>query len=169
MNILSPTPTPSPTSPPSRSDLTVLIGPTRPDKIELEKGLIRWAVSSHWLDDTHTAPAYAGQLPTTWKLGNRPNLAQMHAAAAKDISDGTVSARLLDEISSVKTLKTEAAAKTKIKQEDADGAWPNGEGEWRCARGLSIAQFRPATARPIAHRSSVINIQSRHCHISPIA
>src|ERR1035437_9414288 len=42
--------------------------------------------------------------------------------------------------------KAEAAAKTRIKQEDADGAWPNGE--WRCARGLSIAQFRPATARP---------------------
>ena len=110
MNILSPTPTPSPTSPPSRSDLTVLIGPTRPDKIELEKGLIRWAVSSHWLDDTHTAPAYAGELPTTWKLGNRPNLAQMHAAAAKDISDGIVSARLLDEIPKVKQQLTGSAS-----------------------------------------------------------
>ncbi len=33
-------------------DLTILVNATRPDKIELEKGLLRWAQVSHWLDDT---------------------------------------------------------------------------------------------------------------------
>ena len=33
--------------------MMLLIGPCRPDKIELEKGLGRWARSSYWLDDTN--------------------------------------------------------------------------------------------------------------------
>ncbi|MBM3883537.1 MAG: ATP-binding protein [Verrucomicrobia bacterium] len=91
-------------------DLSVLLGPTRPDKIELEKALTRWAVCSHWLDDAHTGPASTGQLPAAWKLGNRPNLAQMHAAASKEISDDVVKARLLDEIAKVKALTSGASA-----------------------------------------------------------
>ena len=90
-------------------DLTVLLGPTRPDKIELEKGLTRWAQASYWLDDTHAASAASGQLPTTWRLGNRPNLTQMHAAAAKQISDEIVRARLLEEIPKVKPLTAGAS------------------------------------------------------------
>ena len=36
-------------------DLMLLIGPCRADKIELEKGLGRWAWRSYWLDDTTSA------------------------------------------------------------------------------------------------------------------
>ena len=50
------------------------------------------------------------QLPGTWRLGNRPNLTQMHAVAAKNIPDDTVRARLLDDISKVKTLAANASA-----------------------------------------------------------
>jgi hypothetical protein len=89
-------------------DLTVLVGATRPDKIELEKGLLRWAQVSHWLDDTF-APE-GDELPGTWRLGNRPNLNQMHAVASKSISDDVVRARLLDEIGRAKKLTQGASA-----------------------------------------------------------
>jgi hypothetical protein len=84
-------------------DLAVLIAPGRPDRIELEKGLMRWSQTSFWLDDQF-APAGGQQLPGTWRLGNRPNLNQMHAVAAGRISDDVVRARLLDEIGKVKSL-----------------------------------------------------------------
>lgn len=90
-------------------DLAVLVGSVRPDKIELEKGLARWSQSSYWLDDHYTAVS-EGQLPGTWRLGNRPNLTQMHAVAAKNIPDDTVRARLLDDISKLKALTANASA-----------------------------------------------------------
>jgi len=90
-------------------DLAVLLGSVRPDKIELEKGLARWSQSSYWLDDLYTAVS-EGQLPGTWRLGNRPNLTQMHAVAAKNIPDDTVRARLLDDISKLKALTANASA-----------------------------------------------------------
>lgn len=89
-------------------DLTVLVGSTRPDKIELEKGLLSWSRVSHWLDDLY-APV-GDQLPGTWRLGNRPNLNQMHAVAMKSISDDVVRARLIGEIGRVKKLTSGASA-----------------------------------------------------------
>lgn len=90
-------------------DLVVLLGAVRTDKIELEKGLARWSQLSYWLDDLYTAVS-DGQLPGTWRLGNRPNLTQMHAVAAKNIPDDTVRARLLDDISKAKALTANASA-----------------------------------------------------------
>jgi hypothetical protein len=90
-------------------DLTVLIAPNRPDKIELEKGLMRWSQISFWLDDQYTA-ANENELPGTWRLGNRPNLTQMHAVAVSRVSDDVVRVRLLDEIGRAKTLSTGANA-----------------------------------------------------------
>jgi hypothetical protein len=90
-------------------DLVVLLGSARPDKIELEKGLARWAQTSYWLDDLYTG-VFDGQLPLTWRLGNRPNLTQMHAVAAKSITDDIVRARLLDEIGKTKALTANASA-----------------------------------------------------------
>ena len=90
-------------------DLVLLIGASRPDKIELEKGLVRWAQSSYWLDDTHL-PEKDDQLPGIWRLGNRPNLNQMQAAAAAQISDNVVKARLVEEIGKAKTLTSGTSA-----------------------------------------------------------
>jgi uncharacterized protein DUF499 len=90
-------------------DLVVLLGATRPDRIELEKGLMRWAQTSFWLDDQYTAVG-DDQLPNTWRLGNRPNLTQMHAVAAGRVSDDVVRVRLLDEIDKVKSLTAGASA-----------------------------------------------------------
>lgn len=89
-------------------DLTVLVGATRPDKIELEKGLLRWCQVSHWLDDLYASEG--DQLPGTWRLGNRPNLNQMHAVASRSISDEVVRARLIDEIGRAKKLTAGASA-----------------------------------------------------------
>jgi hypothetical protein len=90
-------------------ELMVLLGSTRPDKIELEKGLSRWAKTSHWLDDVYTA-VEEDKIPGTWRLGNRPNLVQMHAVAVKNMPDDIVRARLLDDISKVKSLTANASA-----------------------------------------------------------
>jgi hypothetical protein len=90
-------------------DLVGLLGATRPDKIELEKGLGRWAQTSYWLDDLYTG-VEEGQLPCTWRLGNRPNLTQMHAVAAKNIPEDTVRARLLDDITKTRALTANASA-----------------------------------------------------------
>lgn len=90
-------------------DLTVLAAATRPDRIEMEKGLRRWVQTSHWLDDRHTSTE-DGKMPDTWRLGNRPNLVQMHAVASKRVTDEVVRARLLDDIGKTKSLSAGAAA-----------------------------------------------------------
>lgn len=90
-------------------DLLVLLGATRTDRIELEKGLLRWARTSFWLDDQYTAMG-EDSLPGAWRLGNRPNLTQMHAVAAGRVSDDIVRSRLLDEIGKVKSLTAGASA-----------------------------------------------------------
>lgn len=111
-------------------DLVGLLGATRPDKIELEKGLARWAQTSYWLDDLYAAVP-EGQLPGTWRLGNRPNLTQMHAVAAKNISEDTIRSRLLDDIARTKALTANASAMgvhvhtlpTKPRDVEDDGAF----------------------------------------------
>ena len=90
-------------------DLTVLLGTSRPDRIELEKGLRRWVQASFWLDDRHTA-VDENTLPGTWRLGSRPNLNQMHSVAAGRVLDEIVRSRLLDEIAKVKSLSMGASA-----------------------------------------------------------
>jgi hypothetical protein len=90
-------------------DLKLLIGPCRPDKIELEKGLARWSRSSYWLDDRNI-PESDNTMPKEWRLGNRPNLTQMQQTAAEQISADIVRARLLEEIGKTKTLSTGASA-----------------------------------------------------------
>ncbi len=88
-------------------ELTTLLGASRPGRIELEKGLTSWAGLSHWLDDRYTE---AKDTPGRWKLGNRPNLNQMHAVAARNISEDIVEACLIDEISKNKHLTKGASA-----------------------------------------------------------
>ena len=84
-------------------ELTRLISPTRPDRINLEKGLRGWAEDSHWLDDQHTDTATDSTLPKEWRLGNRPNLKHMHDQAEKDIIVDVVKDRLEKEIGKLKT------------------------------------------------------------------
>jgi len=96
-------------------ELFILIGHTRPDKIELEKALLRWASLSWFLDDTLTqeiegALDQTSSLPKHWRLGSRPNLTQMHHDACRfRVSEEVVETRLIDEIGKLNSLTAGAA------------------------------------------------------------
>lgn len=90
-------------------DLMLLVGACRPDKIELEKGLNSWARRSHWLDDSDI-PDGDSKLPETWRLGNRPNLTQMHSTKAKGIHPDIIRARLREDVERVRSLTQGASA-----------------------------------------------------------
>ena len=93
----------------SLKDIKILLGASRPDSIELDKGLFQWAQRSFWLDDRYIS-VQDGKVPNTWRLGNRPNLIQMHSVAMQKISDDIVEARLFDEINRTKSLIQGASA-----------------------------------------------------------
>jgi hypothetical protein len=93
------------------SELMVLLGHTRPDKIELEKALLRWANTSWFLDDAALSEIDKGQLPKSWRLGSRPNLKQMHDEAVRTrISADIVESLLIDKVGSNKSLTAGASA-----------------------------------------------------------
>ena len=95
-------------------ELLRLVGSGAPDAIELEKGLRRWREISWFLDDADTGvedAAAAQSLPPSWRLGNRPNLRQMHdEACAQRVSAEAVEARLEEGIRSTKSLVEGASA-----------------------------------------------------------
>ncbi len=96
-------------------ELLALLGHTNPDRIELEKGLRRWAADSWFLDeaclsDVETGPDGQKLLPKSWRLGARPNLTQMHHAACARLPAELVEARLVEEIGKTKSLTAGAAA-----------------------------------------------------------
>lgn len=95
-------------------ELLLLIGPSRPDKITLEKALKRWAQLSWFLDETEVGTADEGSgsgLPKAWRLGFKPNLRQMHADAVENrVPDDLVEAKMLDEIQRAKQLTAGASA-----------------------------------------------------------
>lgn len=97
-------------------ELLRLIGAAKPDKIELEKALRRWTELSWFLDEEEVAigEADAGdatQLPKAWRLGNRPNLRQMHhAACTSRVPPELVDTKVIEMIEKQKTLTSDARA-----------------------------------------------------------
>jgi len=96
-------------------DLYLLLGPTRPDPINLNKALLEWSRTSWFLDETALeegrATAAAGgdaTFPRFWRLGSKPNLRQMHHDARDSIIGEVVEEQLLNEIGRVATLKRDA-------------------------------------------------------------
>ena len=95
------------------SDLLALLGATRPDRIELEKGLKRWTEVSWFLDEAEFASEadQPGALPKAWRLGNRPNLKQMHDDACRNrVTDEAVEAKLLADVQQTRSLTQGASA-----------------------------------------------------------
>jgi hypothetical protein len=93
----------------SLRDVTLLVSPSRPDKIQLEKALLRWADLSHFLDDQFTSeanpkPDGRREIPRSWRLGSKPNLKQMHSDACARIQPELVEAKLLKTIEGIKNL-----------------------------------------------------------------
>lgn len=97
-------------------EVLALVGATSPDKIELEKALHRWTELSWFLDEVEVGTAETSsegitQLPKAWRLGNRPNLRQMHDDACTNrVPAAQVEAQLLDRIGRVESLVTGASA-----------------------------------------------------------
>ena len=91
-------------------ELVGLVGATRPDRIALEQALRRWTEVSWFLDENEFgsdtgADGGPAPLPKAWRLGNRPNLKQMHHdACANRVSAEAVELRLLDDIRATKSL-----------------------------------------------------------------
>ena len=91
-------------------ELFTLTGASRPDRIELEKGLRRWTELSWFLDEAEFVADAADNgrpqtLPKAWRLGNRPNLKQMHHdACANRVTEGLVEQRLLADVQHTKSL-----------------------------------------------------------------
>ena len=97
----------------SMPELVRMVGTTGPDLIELEKGLARWRDISWFLDDADAEhdDLASGALPKSWRLGNRPNLKQMHdESCAQRVTDQMVEERLRDEISKTRALTDGARA-----------------------------------------------------------
>ena len=97
-------------------ELAVLVGATNPDKIELEKALHRWTELSWFLDEVEVSavevsPDGTKQLPSAWRLGNRPNLRQMHDdACANRVQPALVESQLSDHIEKQRSLTSGASA-----------------------------------------------------------
>lgn len=95
-------------------ELTRIAGSCAPDAIELKKGLSRWREISWFLDDEDSDAEGEGQeLPKSWRLGNRPNLRQMHdEACSQRVTDDGVEARLVEAIRKSKSALDGGASAT---------------------------------------------------------
>ena len=97
-------------------ELMRLVGAAKPDKIELEKALRRWTELSWFLDEEEVAigetdGGEATQLPKAWRLGNRPNLRQMHyAACTTRVPASLIDSKIVDAIEKQKALTSDARA-----------------------------------------------------------
>ena len=95
-------------------ELMLLLGAANPDKIELEKALHRWTEVSWFLDEAEVAAATENgsrDLPKAWRLGNRPNLRQMHDdACANRVPPALVESQLVNAIEKQRSLTMGAAA-----------------------------------------------------------
>ena len=100
----------------STQELVVLVGAANPDKIELEKALHRWTEVSWFLDEVEvgtaeTSPDGTKHLPNAWRLGNRPNLRQMHDdACANRVQPTRVDSQLIGAIEKQRSLTATASA-----------------------------------------------------------
>jgi len=97
------------------TDLVVLLGFTRPDRIELEKGLRRWTELSWFLDEAEFASDVDNRapkaLPKAWRLGSQPNLKQMHHDACTNrVTAEAIELKLLADVQQTRSLTQGAAA-----------------------------------------------------------
>ena len=100
----------------STPELMVLLGAAKPDRIELETGLQRWTEVSWFLDEAEVATrggdsGATGELPKAWRLGNRPNLRQMHDDACRNrVPPALIESQLVDAIERQRALTSGASA-----------------------------------------------------------
>jgi hypothetical protein len=120
------------------TDLLAMIGSGKPDGIALEKGLQGWAGKSWYLDETHLDSAEKRAdgtrgVPRTWRLGNQPNLKQMHDdARLTRVAKSAVDDMLTDEIKKANYLTAGAdALGAKVHKMPLDPKEVPNDGEFR--------------------------------------
>ena len=86
------------------------------DGIELVKALRRWREISWFLDDEDARGMGDQELPKSWRLGNRPNLKQMHDEACRErVTSDAVDAALAEAIRKARNSLAGGAAATGAK------------------------------------------------------
>lgn len=98
----------------SSRDLLALLAQSRPDRIDLEKALLRWVEVSYFLDEGMPQKTEQRELPRFWRLGSKPNLTQMHREAMTRVPSELVEHQLVDETGKVRRL-TEGASAAGVK------------------------------------------------------
>ena len=93
-------------------ELRRMTGAGAPGAIDLDKALGRWRELSWFLDDADFEDdGAAGSLPKSWRLGNRPNLKQMHdEACTQRVTDEALEQRLEEEARRARRLSEGARA-----------------------------------------------------------
>ena len=98
----------------STPELLRMVGTGGPDEIGLRKSLARWRELSWFLDDDDAGvgtPGAAAGLPKSWRLGNRPNLRQMHDEACRErVTAQSVEVRLEEATRKARALTDGARA-----------------------------------------------------------
>ena len=94
-------------------ELVRMIGAGAPDAIDLEKAIGGWRELSWFLDDADLEDDdLTAGIPKSWRLGNRPNLKQMHdEACTQRVTEDAVERRLQEEVHRARRL-TEGARAT---------------------------------------------------------
>ena len=93
-------------------ELVRMVGAGAPGAIDLDKALGRWRELSWFLDDADLEDDGAvGRLPRSWRLGNRPNLRQMHdGACSQRVTADAVEQRLEEDARRARRLSEGARA-----------------------------------------------------------
>lgn len=101
------------------ADLRHMVGTGRPDPIVLGKALGEWASKSWFLDEADLASATENSdgtkdLPKTWRMGDQPNLKQMHDDARQfRVPEPSVEEKLLELVKGDAKLKAGAGPGSK--------------------------------------------------------
>jgi hypothetical protein len=121
------------------ADLKAMVGAGKPDTITLHKGLGEWASKSWYLDEADlasgvTKPDGSKELPKTWRLGDQPNLKQMHDYARQfQVSDAAVETRLLELVRADSKLKSGGGPGTRFHMLPAGPSDVEDDGEFHFA------------------------------------
>ena len=138
------------------------IAGTAADGIELAKALRRWRDVSWFLDDEDARGVAEDELPKSWRLGNRPNLKQMHDEACRErVSASAVDAALAEAVGKAKNALGGGAATTgaKVHLLPATPADVRDDGEFRFV--ILGADAASESGRPSALAKRYLNETTR--------
>ena len=121
------------------ADLRHMVGACKPDAIVLSKAFEEWAGKSWFLDEADLAsgaekPDGTKDLPKTWRMGDQPNLKQMHDDARQfRVPEPSVDEKLLELVKADQKLKAGAGPGSKSHMLPAGAGDVTDDGEFHFA------------------------------------